>query len=128
MKKLVIVCWAVLFAGCSPEPTWEGKRASLWREDLKDPTGPVRWRAAYALGKIGPRAKAAIPEITRLLKDPDPIVRFVAAESLAEFGPDAKSAVPALREAARDGYRPVREVARAAIKHIDPQAAVEEEN
>jgi HEAT repeat protein len=127
MKKLLMVCWAVLFTGCSPEPVVEGKRASLWREDLKSPTPAVRWRAAWALGEIGPPAKAAIPEIATLVKDPDPIVRFKAVAALGRFGPDAKSAVPVLREALRDGYRPVREMARAALKQIDPKEAPEEE-
>jgi HEAT repeat protein len=127
MKKLLLVVWAVLFAGCSPEPTVEGKRASLWREELKSPTPAVRWRAAWALGEIGAPVKGAIPEITKLLKDPDPTVRFHVAQSLARFGPDAKSAVPALREALRDSYSHVRKMARDALKQIDPKEEPEEE-
>jgi len=126
MKKILMVCWAVLFVGCSPEPVVQGKRASMWRQDLKSPITAERWRAAWALAEIGPPAKAAIPEIAQLVKDPDPIVRFVAVESLGRFGPHAKSAVPVVREALRDGYRPVREVARDVLKQIDPEAAAEE--
>jgi HEAT repeat protein len=127
MKKILIVCWAVLFAGCSPEPVVQGKRASPWREDLKSPSASERWRAVWALGQIGPPAKAAIPEITQLVKDPNPIVRFMAAEALGRFGPDAKSAIPVLREAMRDSSRTVREVARNSLRQVDPNEVVEED-
>src|SRR5436309_3049119 len=120
MKKILVVCWAVLFAGCTPEPSIEGKRLSLWREELKSPTTNVRWRAAWALSQIGAPAKGTIPEITQLVKDPDPIVRYMAAQALGRFGPDAKSAIPALREALRDSSRSVREAARGSLKRIDP--------
>jgi hypothetical protein len=127
MKKFLIVCWAVLFAGCTPEPAVEGKRLSHWREDLKSPITGVRWRAAVALGEIGPPAKGAIPEIAQLLKDPDQIVRYHAAQALARFGPDAKPAIPALREAARSGDSKFREMVHQIVVQIDPNEGTKEE-
>jgi HEAT repeat protein len=51
-------------------------RLLTWR----DPT--VRWKAADALGKIGPPAAESAPALAERLKDPDPYVRRVAAQSL----------------------------------------------
>jgi HEAT repeat protein len=127
MKKVLIVGWAVLFAGCAPEPTFEGKRLSHWRQELNSPITGERWRAALALGAIGPPAKGAVPEIAKLLQDPDQVVRYQAAQALGSFGPDAKPAVPALREAVRRGDRRFREMARTVLLRIDPDEAREEE-
>jgi HEAT repeat protein len=42
----------------------------------------VRGNAATALGHIGPAARAAVPELTKLLRDPDPFVRQQSAIAL----------------------------------------------
>ena len=64
---------------------------------LKDPDQLVRGTAADALGRIGPQAKAAVPEITAALTD-GRINVFIASGALQGFGHDAEAAVPGLVE------------------------------
>ena len=55
--------------------------------------------AAYALGKIGPAAKDAVPELVKALEAKDEVNDFLrsnAADALGGIGPEAKAAVPAL--------------------------------
>ena len=59
----------------------------------------VRQTAAGALGKIGPEAKAAVPDLSKALKDEDKYVRQTAVRALGDIGPEARDAVPALIEA-----------------------------
>jgi HEAT repeat protein len=54
----------------------------LLRDALRDPDPELRWRAAEALGRIGPGARDAVPDLTAALKDPDEAVRRWAAWAL----------------------------------------------
>jgi HEAT repeat protein len=56
-----------------------------------------RYNAASLLGRFGPEAKAAVPDLVELLSDRTTIVRCYAAEALGRIGPEAKGAVPNLR-------------------------------
>jgi HEAT repeat protein len=56
----------------------------------------MRRSAAEALGKLGPAADSAVPELARLLGDPEAFVRVSAAEALGRLGPAAGAAVPEL--------------------------------
>ena len=56
----------------------------------------VRWKAAEALGNIGPEAKGAVPALTKALQDESCIVRMRAASALGRMGPEAKQAVDSL--------------------------------
>ncbi len=56
----------------------------------------VQMWAAGALAKIGPAAKAAVPELIACLKSDTPYVVSSSAEALGKIGPGAASAVPAL--------------------------------
>jgi HEAT repeat protein len=49
---------------------------------LKDKDEGVRALAAYVLGKLGPDAKAALPELEKLREDKDERVRAVAEKAL----------------------------------------------
>lgn len=92
---------------------------------IKDPTGSVQWRAVEALGwtgsetavpallaalkenhkdeaaqalmRLGPKAKAAVPELAKLVKDW--AGDRAPVEILVAIGPDAKEAAPALAAA-----------------------------
>jgi HEAT repeat protein len=68
----------------------------------------VRWNSASALGKIGPGAKAAVPQLMPLLRDNNASVREIAAYALGEIGSEAKAVVPQLLPLLRDGDKRVR--------------------
>lgn len=65
---------------------------------------PILWEpsaneAAEALGRLGPAAKEAVPQMTALLaSDVDTPTLSAAAEALGLMGPEAKRAIPVLRE------------------------------
>jgi HEAT repeat protein/lysophospholipase L1-like esterase len=59
-----------------------------------DPRPDVRWRAVWALGRIGPAAAPAVSLLRAALADPD--VGWRAAEALGGIGPAAVEAVPDL--------------------------------
>jgi hypothetical protein len=56
----------------------------------------VRRQALAVLMRMGPDAKEAAGEVTKLLDDPDERIRKMAAKALANIGPEAAVAVPAL--------------------------------
>ena len=57
---------------------------------------PIRLIAAEALGRIGPGAKAAIPDLIAAMSGPDSRVRSEAARALGAIGPEAALAIPEL--------------------------------
>ena len=75
---------------------------------MKDPDDSVRIKAAHALGRLGPKAKAAVPALIETLNDKKPryTVRVAAAQALAEIGPDAEAAIPALIDILNDKQDP----------------------
>src|SRR5579885_2070370 len=80
----------------------------------------VRTRAAEALGPLGAEAKAAVPQIVRLLWDFGPA--YGVARSLGQIGPDAAIAVPALIAAWDGANPPARGETQAALDQIMPRA------
>jgi HEAT repeat protein len=124
-KGWVVLGLALGLVGCQPEKVYQGKRTSLWVKQLRESRGPSdRWRAAVAIGEIGPEAREAIPDLIRALQDRDYLVRWAAAKALGRFGPEARAAVPPLQElAAKDPNPPVRREAAEALGKIDPEAA-----
>jgi HEAT repeat protein len=125
MKKLLVLGLALVLLSCQPEKVHKGKRVSLWIQDLKEGPWPSdRWRAALAIGEIGPEARAAIPHLIKALQDHDDIVRWAAARALGRFGPEAGKAAAALQKlAAKDPHAAVRAAARDSLWDIDPEAA-----
>jgi HEAT repeat protein len=69
---------------------------------LTGPDGDMRVCAAYALGEIGPAARAAVPSLIRAIEHADPkqeepeILVLYAIRALGRIGPEARAAVPAL--------------------------------
>jgi HEAT repeat protein len=90
---------------------------------LKDENSGVRMSAAYALGQIGPDAKAALPALMRLLEDKSSEARGSAAEAVARIAPAEKTTIPALTHLLRDDDLSVRRPAAFALARIG-QAAV----
>ena len=76
----------------------------------------MRYWAADSLGKFGPEAQAAVPDLVAVLKDENRIVRMGAAYALGEIG--STEAVSRLREAGKDSEKEVRVAANTALKRI----------
>ena len=69
---------------------------------VRDAVGPGRGLAAEALGRVGPGARAAVPDLIAAASDPRPEVRWRAVWALGRIGPAAGAAVPVLRAALAD--------------------------
>jgi len=93
-------------------------------EALHDHDGDVRRHAATALGGVGTKAAAAIPDLLPTLSDSDEEIRTAAAEALGQIGigPGAAAAVPGLLGAIKDSDRDVRRIAALALGKIGPSS------
>ena len=60
------------------------------------PADGRRALAAQSLGRLGPRAKAAIPSLVNALKGTDSAIRGAAAKALGEIGLEPESVIPLL--------------------------------
>jgi hypothetical protein len=82
----------------------------------------VRVKAATDIGRMGPRAKAAVPALAEMLSAPasDNVERMAAAMALGQLGPSAKDAIPVLQQAAKSGDDRLARVADLAMRRIDP--------
>lgn len=65
--------------------------------------GPSQWPAAYALIGMGPKAKAAIPALTKMLDGKNFNLFCMAARALGSIGPDAISVKEKLIAKAKTG-------------------------
>jgi HEAT repeat protein len=65
---------------------------------LDGPDAKLRECAAYALGEIGPGARAAVPSLIRAIESLDPQNKpnLLAIRALGRIGPEARAAIPAL--------------------------------
>jgi HEAT repeat protein len=91
---------------------------------LKHPAWSVREDVITALGRLGPKAKSAVPALVKVLNDKNEIIRRDAAFALGRIGPKAKAAVPALIEKI-DEFGLVREEVIEALKNIGVAALPE---
>ncbi len=90
---------------------------------LKDKDDQVRMRAAEALGRIGPAAKAAVAVLAqRLQAEDEDAVHSAAAEALGRIGPDAKPALGVLTRHLKNPDIYVRINAAKALWHIAQSA------
>jgi HEAT repeat protein len=74
----------------------------LARIMVQDEEGRLRNEAAFALSKMAPACKTAVPELSRALRDDVPIVRMNAARALYCLAGDGRDATPALIECLND--------------------------
>src|SRR5262249_55186896 len=87
----------------------------------KDPRNTIRFSAAEALGKIGPTAKAAVPDlIVAMQEDTGGGVQREAATALGLIGD--LSALPALKEALKSSDNDVSRASGEALKRLDEAA------
>jgi HEAT repeat protein len=97
---------------------------ALRRRGTEAADAPTRTQAAKALGNIGTRSAAVVPELLRLLtEDADSAVRTEAARALGRIGVEAKAAGGALAAvlADHDGEDGLRCEAARALARVDPQ-------
>jgi HEAT repeat protein len=100
------------------EPFFQGRAATAWRKDLRDPDEVRRTAAQKALadGK-----GEAVPVCAWLLKHAaEPEVRWRAADALNQMGKDAAAAGPDLVTALSDPDALVRDVAAQAVGKLAP--------
>ena len=67
-----------------------------FRRFLEDEDSWIQEDAAHALGKIGPAAREAIPELTRLLASPDEPLKFQTALALWQITRESERLLPHL--------------------------------
>lgn len=92
-------------------------------EDLDDDSRWVRLEAAYALGKIGPPARAAVPRLLDTMWDKYADVRYFAVRALGRIRADAESVVPELSVLLNDGEQEVRTAAAMSLGDFGARAA-----
>jgi HEAT repeat protein len=78
----------------------------------------VQHEVGLALLRAGPAARAAVPDLKKLLASENTSERSLAATILGEIGPDAKEAVPALLKLLKE-ERSVRIAAAEALSRLD---------
>ena len=88
-------------------------------DGLKDSDARVRQGTATLLARLGPAAKAAVPELLDALQDPSPGVQQAAADAIKQIGSEA---VPALLGALTVPKASARESAAWALGLIGPAA------
>jgi len=91
-------------------------------EALKSRDEKVVVYSAGALGFVGPEAKAAVPQLRKLLASENPSIRVHVADSLGNIGPAAAPAVADLQKALKDSDEAVRREAARALGNIGPEA------
>jgi HEAT repeat protein len=84
----------------------------------------VRERTLWALSKMGPEAREALPALKEALQDRHTPCRRYAAMALGELGVEAKGALPELRKALSDNDTEVRNQAAVAMANIGPDSLV----
>jgi len=88
--------------------------------------GPPTYTAAYALGRIGPAAREAMPALQGLLDSGDPLLATVGVWSALQIEPDSaplrSRAVPLLTQALKDEHDLVRLEASVALGEIGKPA------
>jgi hypothetical protein len=119
MKKAVILPLVTWSVGCTNDPAYGGKRASQWRQQLRDPKADVRRAAAAGLGEVGDRARVFVLDLATALKDADEGVRVGAAVSLWGMGSAAGEIAAVLGDRSAD----VRQDAAGALGECEAEAA-----
>jgi len=87
-----------------------------YRDALKTTYSPDRFRAIEALGKFGPAAVEAVPDLLTALQAKEDFVRWAAVKALGQISPHAEEVVRALTAALKDPADWVREGAALALR------------
>lgn len=84
----------------------------------KTPDENLRAEIAKTLGRIGPPAEAAVPDLVKLLGSKAMWPRYCAVEALGLIGPAAVPALPKVEALSRDRDRDVAEAASEAVQRL----------
>ena len=105
---------------------------ALWRLEQDRSVVPIlvaavrhrdsRDDAIEVLGRIGPAAEEAVPDLIYALKDDSFYIRTLAARALGQVGPKARAAIPALKDTLYADDPDERRAAADALKQIDLDA------
>jgi len=131
--RSALLAAAQLVAGAAggPRAAFSGERGAAaersvaeWVEQLDDPNPDARRRAAYALGRMGPRSAAAVADLQRALGDAQLEVRWYAVDALGRIGPEAAGAQAAIVHSLQDPQNDptMRAAAAQALGRIGPGA------
>jgi HEAT repeat protein len=82
----------------------------------------ARYWAILVIGELGPKAKLAVPQLTKLLRDESVQIRREAVMALGAIGKDAAPAVPGMIAALNDQTASVRFGAAYALGILGPDA------
>jgi len=93
----------------------------LFVTGLKDKDINVRCATALLLGKMGPSAAQAVPDLASALDDEDNTVRRIALNALGKIGPSAAKALPIIVTARADKEETIRQAAKKALDKIEPE-------
>lgn len=97
--------------------------AALAATSKGDPDPFVRGNACYALGKIGPASRTAVPILIQALADTHAYVRHHSVVALGGIGPSAAPAVPALTQLLTNRAVETRIDAALSLSKIEPHNA-----
>ncbi len=112
--QAVLTLGMILGAAQKPDPKVDAEAVRVLDRLLNDSQSVVKYRAAEALGRLGPQARAALPRLLRAAADTDTYeVRGAAVAALGTVGVADKGAadvevVAALCKALRDDASQVR--------------------
>ena len=97
------------------------KPTQAWISQLGDSSAVRRQEAADALGQLGSKAAAAIPDLVRAVADTNPFVRGSAVRAIGLISPEAATDV--LRRALEDPHAAVRAEATHALEGFHRRGA-----
>ncbi|HVK13717.1 MAG TPA: HEAT repeat domain-containing protein [Gemmataceae bacterium] len=100
-----------------------GRVVNAITELLKHDEPVVRYRAAYLVARVGPKAVLAVPRLGEMLNDPEPKVQVAAIDALAAIGPAAKEVASDLGRKVEGNDAEAARAAAAALKAFGPAAA-----
>src|SRR5262245_11002688 len=113
---LVLLAFQIATTGCRDPRRVEYSVPSLVTTLKEDKDPNMRYWAAESLGKFGPEARSAVPDLITALKDENKMVRMGAAYALGSIG--SADAATALQEAGKDPEKEVRDAAATALKQV----------
>src|SRR5262249_22443988 len=102
--------------------SYAGRSLQAWLDDLHDADPLVREEAIEVLGLLGPAAKAATPELKKLLESKDQALRTRSALALWKVAGEAKPAVAVLAKSLSGAEPAVRREALIALGQMGPAA------